>query len=798
VAAALAIGLGFAARSFFQERKQHQIADDARSAAEQQRAIAEQNANRAVASERDARRQAYGSDMILAQQALEAQDVGRVRQLLDRNRAQPGREDFRGWEWRYLWQQCLGHKSTILTRSRFSSLMNHNYSVTSLSLSPDGHRLAVAFADGQAELWDLERRKLIKVLQPAQLADNETDAVEEIWTEVAYSALTENVVISKAGGKVVLHDLAKEGETLLCSVDGEVRDLCYSPDGACVAVLYETLTGGLAIVVETATLKLITTVSLPRLGGFHFFDCVRLSPDHRRLYVSFNNSKEAMLRCVSVPEGETLWERVEVFQSRTKRAQGITAMAVSPDGAIIATAAGYETTQIHVSSTETGKLLATLEGHRDWVCDLVFSHNGETLVSTSGDQTVRLWDAGSWKSKATIQGGDGMLAVALTADGTALVTGHFIGLVMLWDPRLRVDPSGPITLRDEVSFAQALPGGAALLVRDSRQEYSLMDLATLNERKLPLATHETTWFVPPSFIGMQIDKNGWKLYQIGEAGMQLATTAAITPSPSSSIAYCAGKRLLAWTEDSMTIHITNVDHPSEEIALECGEPVDPIAISSDGSLLLGMNKKRVARVWDLTKTRRIAAAEQYFSPFGSPIMDEIEDAHGPENMPHSWLLRWLDYASLWNKASTGASETASAPGGFWPSGRFGNRAFAPDGCTFAVSTASGGISLYDARGPTALANLESLGIKAIYSIAFSSDGARLFAPNSGVWDIKSKLQILVLPAIAKNLYHAEWTEDGNTLLSGTRGRAGTFQLWRAPSWKQIEETERNGGGWQRP
>ena len=52
-----------------------------------------------------ARQRAYASDMNVAKQALDANNLGRALDLLNRQRPAPDHKDLRGWEWRYLWQQ---------------------------------------------------------------------------------------------------------------------------------------------------------------------------------------------------------------------------------------------------------------------------------------------------------------------------------------------------------------------------------------------------------------------------------------------------------------------------------------------------------------------------------------------------------------------------------------------------------------------------------------------------------------------------------------------------------------------
>ncbi len=88
-----------AMRSEQNEVKQRRIADEARQNEAQLRV-------RAQAQELAARQRAYASDISRAQQTLALNNLGRARELLNRQRPQSGQQDLRGWEWRYLWQQC--------------------------------------------------------------------------------------------------------------------------------------------------------------------------------------------------------------------------------------------------------------------------------------------------------------------------------------------------------------------------------------------------------------------------------------------------------------------------------------------------------------------------------------------------------------------------------------------------------------------------------------------------------------------------------------------------------------------
>jgi WD40 repeat protein len=70
--------------------------------------------------------------------------------------------------------------------------------------------------------------------------------------------------------------------------------------------------------------------------------------------------------------------------------EGVLAVAVSPNGELLATAGRDQLIRVWDMAKQTQ--LRTLRGHTDAVLDIKFARDGKRIVSGGLDSTVRLWD----------------------------------------------------------------------------------------------------------------------------------------------------------------------------------------------------------------------------------------------------------------------------------------------------------------------------------------------------------------------------------------------------------------------
>jgi WD40 repeat protein len=112
----------------------------------------------------------------------------------------------------------------------------------------------------------------------------------------------------------------------------------------------------------------------------------------------------------------------------------VTAVAVSPDGNVLAVGSGGQEGIIWLVDPATGKEIGKLVGQQNWVMALSFSADGRTLASQHGN-TICLWEVQAGKKLRTIEGGaSGQDNIALAPDGKTVAQGDFFrGVVHLWD-----------------------------------------------------------------------------------------------------------------------------------------------------------------------------------------------------------------------------------------------------------------------------------------------------------------------------------------------------------------------------
>jgi WD40 repeat protein len=105
---------------------------------------------------------------------------------------------------------------------------------------------------------------------------------------------------------------------------------------------------------------------------------------------------------------------------------------ISPDGQMVAV--GDTSGLVYLWNISTNQLLATFEGHTNWVWSVAFSPDGNTLASSSNDASVRLWDVPSGQCLRVLTEHTGCVwSVSFSPDGQRFASGSDDRTVRVWN-----------------------------------------------------------------------------------------------------------------------------------------------------------------------------------------------------------------------------------------------------------------------------------------------------------------------------------------------------------------------------
>ncbi|MEP0763419.1 MAG: WD40 repeat domain-containing protein [Chloroflexota bacterium] len=350
--------------------------------------------------------------------------------------------------------------------------------IQSQGLEHTARAVAMYTAEGLAETILAEPISTMAGASPATLIRGHSALGERaLLTLDLGDDLFAALIIATAPGELELHEpsllaiagsLAYANPRLLATLRGHTDDVeavAFSPDGGRIASgssdetirLWDATSGASVLTIdaqETGARIWVRDIAYSR-DGTHLISCSALMAARQPAgTIRLWDARTGQLM-LTIPSGSTA------------------AIAVNPDGTILASGSSEEDGTVSLWDAASGESQATLTDHTDYITDVAFSPDGTVLASASGDGTVRLWDTATGQPIRVLEGhGASVVAVAYSPDGTTLASGGEDGTVRLWNAAtgdLRMTLSGHTGRVLAVAFsadgARLASGGAEETIR---------------------------------------------------------------------------------------------------------------------------------------------------------------------------------------------------------------------------------------------------------------------------------------------------------------------------------------------
>lgn len=669
-------------------------------------------------------------------------------------------------------QQAIIDRSLreVLSREFFSAaLPSSGTKITALAASQDGRTLFVGGQDGTIQVWNLHTSTKTQTLQDHDDTINDL-SVNESGNLLASASSDGSVRIWNISGTTVRElDSLHDHSGAVLSVDF-YRTGGYRPDLEILASGGQDKTVRLWDVSNPANTKLDNTYREHENPVF----AVRFSGVYNNLITV--SKEEIFVRSASnPPNSQFLYSNFDF----------VNAIAISPNGLYLAAATAdnkIRVWRIHPISASS----VIISGHTENVEALTFQDN-ETLISASGDRTIRIWDILRFDTLdprlETILTGheDDVKGLALINENgqpSSLASSGLDETIRLW--RLANPPGQPeelMTSSEPINAVAFSPDTDLLMsagadtdvhpwlfenniaLEKAFQDYhssSIQELAFSPDGSL-FASTSVDW---PFAI---------KLWDTAEAldSRAYAPTAIRGHSDIvTSIAFNHDNELMVSASMDGTVLLQDIsnleDFPEPVILASHTGPVYAVAISHDSQYLVTAGDDQIVRLWNISDAKNPNLLEEKINHEGA-IKAAAFNADG------TILATAGDdkLVLLWNVSNPDSPQLIQKLDGHQEA--VNSLDFSPDGTLLASASDDGTIQIWDtsnlAANPVVLAAHDG----PVMDISFSRDGKtlasvgedgalRLWVTQIGDYEDEGTLIYLACHQVRRNLTIEEWEQ----------------------------------------
>lgn len=334
------------------------------------------------------------------------------------------------------------------------SFKTTNKGGTYISFDPAGTRMALAGSDNAIHIYNVNDNSIISTFSDHKdwvrsvefspdgkyLVSTSDDKTVRIWSIASHSS--QILTVLPAWGTKA--DFTPNGKMIvISSKDGVMR--FFDADSKCEIPEYQIQHSGSinSFDISSDGRRIITCSTEPTI---HIWDCGDIFDTGTSMSIGKGNaiyglayipntfriamaSQNGILCVWDVNTGEMIY-KVGIGDGDNGRANSLD---VSPDGKYIAVSTKFN---VRLFDAATGKEIQmdNTNGHRGWVRDICFSHDGQYIASVGEDMKIILWDVAKKTIAKRMDGQNaGIYSVDFSHDDKRLVTGAADATICQWN-----------------------------------------------------------------------------------------------------------------------------------------------------------------------------------------------------------------------------------------------------------------------------------------------------------------------------------------------------------------------------
>jgi len=475
----------------------------------------------------------------------------------------------------------------------------------SVAFSSDGQFIIAGVGDNTAILWDAKTGDEIKKFKKTRTSCTSCIAEAKITSDNKYifTARTDSIKMFDSTSGALIREFYGRG--------GSLEDISISNDEHYMAAIEY----GVAKVWEIKTGKMLT-----QAGDYSQNKTlsVALSTDGKHL---ITGSEKRTAEIWDITSGDKIMSLEGYLNQVDERilsdsymywAALVNEAKLSPDGRFIAV--GRTGNNAKLIDFKTGRVFATLKGHKSMVISLCFSPDGKYLATGGLDGKAIVWDVQTGDSVQTIRFADKKLAifsVDISADGKMLATADWGGYVYIFDIETgkRIQAVSPHE-RMGVYKVKFSPNGVYFISAGLDRKLKLTEIDTGQEISLFTGHTDLVNSINLSPDGNKIITSGWDgTVRVWDfySGLQVLRIRAHKGGVYNAKFDSSGKYIVSGGDDFL---VKEWDASTGALICELAGHqggVGDVNITKDLQHIISGSRDGSIRIWDLPEKREVVS-----------------------------------------------------------------------------------------------------------------------------------------------------------------------------------------------